>query len=78
MKKEKVGFAAFDKKSGKGLNIVFGMTNRLSLTDDPEKVYLEQDRGMAEVYTIWYNNNHKNKKEFEIKEVVEVIEIKEK
>lgn len=75
MKKEKRGYAAFDKESGKGLCVMFGITNRTSLTDDPDKVYIRQGYGEVEVCTHWFNNQHKNKKEFEIREVVLVTEI---
>ena len=78
MKKEKVGFAAFDKESGKGLNVVWGITNKLYLTDDPEKLYLARSSKEAKIYTVWFNDTHKNKKEFEIKEVVISIEVRSK
>ena len=77
MRKEIFGFAAFDKESGKGLAVDFGITNRLSLTNDPERVQLASTPEQAEVYIIWFNNTHKNKKEFEIKRAVRVIEIQE-
>lgn len=73
MKKEYFGFAAFDKESGKAITISFGITNRLSLTDDPLKVQLAPTAEQAEVYSVWFNNSHKNKKEFEIKYVVRTI-----
>ena len=76
MKKERTGFAAFDISSGKGITVSFGITNRLNLTDDPEKVTLAPSKEQAEVYTIWFNNTHKNQKTFEIKEVVYTMEIK--
>lgn len=76
MKKERFGFAAFDKESGKGLAVDFGITNRLSLTDDPERVHLAPNPEQAKTYTIWFNNTHKNKKEFVIKKVVNVVEVK--
>lgn len=76
MKKERFGFAAFDKESGKGLAVDFGITNRLSLTDDPERVHLAPNPEQAKTYTIWFNNTHKNKKEFVIKKVVNVIEVR--
>ena len=42
MKKEQIGYAAFDKESGKGLKVVFGMISctKTFLTDDPDAVYL--------------------------------------
>ena len=76
MKKERFGFAAFDKESGKGLAVDFGITNRLSLTDDPERVQLAPNPEQAKTYTVWFNNTHKNKKEFVIKKVVNVVEVK--
>lgn len=76
MKKERFGFAAFDKESGKGLAVDFGITNRLSLTDDPERVHLAPNPEQTKTYTIWFNNTHKNKKEFVIKKVVNVVEVK--
>ncbi len=76
MIKERFGFAAFDKESGKGLAVDFGITNRLSLTNDPERVQLAPTPEQAKTYTIWFNNTHKNKKEFEIKKVVNVVEIR--
>lgn len=77
MKKELFGFAAFDKESGKAITISFGLTNRLSLTDDPLKVQLAPTAEQAETYTIWFNNSHKNKKEFEIKHAVRTITVAE-
>lgn len=76
MKKERFGFAAFDKETGKGLAVDFGITNRLSLTDDPERVHLAPNPEQAKTYTIWFNNTHKNKKEFVIKKVVNVVEVR--
>lgn len=75
MKKETIGFAAFDKESGKGLAISYGITNRLSLTTDPLKVDIQNMPEMCEVHCIWFNDTHKNKKEFEIKKVAVVSEI---
>jgi hypothetical protein len=77
MKKECFGFAVFDKESGKAITISFGVSNRLSLTDDPLRVYLAPTAEQAEVYPIWFNNSHKNKKEFEIKYVVRTITLDE-
>ena len=77
LRKEVTGYAAFDKESGKGLAIQFGITNRLSLTTDPDKVELAQTEKTAENYTVWFNSSHKNQKEFEIKKVKRVIEIQE-
>lgn len=75
MKKETTGFVAFDKESGKGLAISYGITNRLSLTDDPLKVDIQPTPEICEMHCIWFNNTHKNKKEFEIKKVAVVTEI---
>lgn len=75
MKTEVTGWAAFEKETGKAITISFGITNRLSLTDDPLKVELASTKDMAEVYVIWFNNSHKNKKEFEIKQASRVIEL---
>ena len=75
MKKVITGYAAFDKASGKGLSITFGTTNRLHLTTDPDKVYISDTAWAAEHHIIWYNNSHKNQKEFEIKKVAVVTEI---
>ena len=77
MRKETFGFAAFDKESGKGLAVQYGLTNRLSLTEDPDKVELSPTRELAEMHTIWFNNSHKHQKKFEIKRVVRVTEIQE-
>jgi hypothetical protein len=44
MKKERYGFAAFDKESGKGLNVVFNFTTCTYLTDDPDKVHLAESK----------------------------------
>ena len=77
MKKEITGYAAFDKESGKGLCVMFGFTsNRTSLTNDPDKVQIDKSAKQIEIFTIWFNHQHKNQKEFEIKEVVLVKEIK--
>lgn len=75
MKKETTGFAAFDKESGKGLAISYGITNRLSLTDDPLKVDIQPTPESCEIHCVWFNNTHKNKKDFEIKKVAVVTEI---
>ena len=76
MKKEHFGFAAFDKESGKGLNVIHGFETRTSLTDDPEKVYISKSYGELDICTRWFNNQHKNQKEFIIQEVVFTTEIK--
>lgn len=75
MRKEVTGWAAFEKETGKAITISFGITNRLSLTDDPLKVQLASTKDMAEVYVIWFNNSHKNKKEFEVKQASRVIQL---
>ena len=75
MRKDFTGYAAFEKETGKAITISFGITNRLSLTDDPLKVELAPTKELAETYVIWFNNSHKNKKEFEIKPAVRVIEL---
>lgn len=78
LRKEFTGYAAFDKESGKGLVIYHGFTtNRLALTDDPLKVELSSDIRSIEMIIGWFNNSHKNQKEFEIKKVRRVIEIQE-
>ena len=77
MRKEVTGYAAFDKESGKGLAIQYGITNRLSLTEDPDKVDFAPDEGIVKSHIIWFNNTHKNQKEFVIKKVVRVTEIQE-
>ena len=77
LEKRKYGFAAFDKASGKGLNVVFNFTTCTYLTDDPDKVYLAQSQKDIEMYCKWYNEQHKNKKDFEIVEVVLTTEIKQ-
>lgn len=74
--KVKTGYAAFDKESGKGLTCTYGMTNRLSLTDDPEKLCVRPTAKDIETHTVWFNNTHKNQKEFKIKKVTVVAEIK--
>ena len=77
MRKEVTGYAAFDKESGKGLAIQYGITNRLSLTEDPDKVNFTPDEELVKTHIIWFNNTHKNQKEFVIKKVVRVTEIQE-
>lgn len=76
MKKETVGYAAFDKESRKGLAISYGITNRLSLTEDPLKVDIQPTPDICEIHCVWFNNTHKNQKEFEIKKVTVVTEIR--
>jgi hypothetical protein len=76
MKKERFGFAAFDKASGKGLNVVFNFITVTYLTDDPDKVYIADDYKSIDMYTRWFNESHKNQKEFIIQEVVITTEIK--
>ena len=76
MKKETIGYAAFDKESRKGLAISYGITNRLSLTEDPLKVDIQSTPEICEIHCGWFNNTHKNKKEFEIKKVAVVTEIR--
>jgi hypothetical protein len=75
MKKDTAGWVAFDKETGKAITISWGSTNRLSLTDDPLAVELAPTKEMAETYVVWFNNSHKNKKEFEIKRAGRVIEL---
>ena len=65
-----------DKESGKGLNVIHGFETRTSLTDDPEKVYIADDYKSIDMYTRWFNESHKNQKEFIIQEVVITTEIK--
>ena len=77
LRKEVIGYAAFDKESGKGLGIQYGITNRLSLTEDPDKVDLSSTEEMVKTHIIWFNNTHKNQKEFVIKKVVRVTELQE-
>ena len=77
LRKEVTGYAAFDKESGKGLACSYGITNRLSLTDDPDKVIILDDPDRVKTHTIWFNNSHKNQKEFEIKKIVRVTELQE-
>ena len=77
MRKEVTGYAAFDKESGKGLAIQYGITNRLSLTEDPDKVNFTPDEELVKTHIIWFNNTHKNQNEFVIKKVVRVTEIQE-
>lgn len=77
MQSEKTGYAVIDKESGKGLHVAFTYgINRLSLTDDPRKITLACYASDAEIYAKWYNNSHKNKKEFEIKMVAIVTTLK--
>jgi hypothetical protein len=76
MKKERFGFAAFDKESGKGLNVTHGFTTTTGLTDDPDKVYITDDYKYMDMCTRWFNQSHKNQKEFIIQEVVIVTQIK--
>jgi hypothetical protein len=77
LKKEVIGCAAFDKESGKGLVLYPGFTNRYALTDDPLKVELSRSEASAKMIVGWFNDSHKNQKEFEIKRVVRVTEIQE-
>ena len=77
LRKEIIGYAAFDKESGKGLAIQYGITNRLSLTEDPDKVDFATNEEIVKTNIIWFNNTHKNQKEFVIKKVVRVTEIQE-
>lgn len=77
LRKEITGYAAFEKESGKGLAIQCGITNRLSLTEDPDKVDLSPTEEMVKTHIIWFNNTHKNQKEFVIKKVVRVTELQE-
>jgi hypothetical protein len=76
MKKERFGFAAFEKESGKGLSVTHGFETRTALTDDPDKVYISQSYSELDICTKWFNNSHKNKKEFIIQEVIISSEIK--
>lgn len=76
MRKETIGYAAFDKESRKGLAISYGITNRLSLTEDPLKVDIQPTPEICEMHCSWFNSTHKNQKEFEIKKVAVVTEIR--
>lgn len=75
MRKDATGWVAFEKETGKAITISFGITNRLSLTDDPLKVELAPTKEIAEMYVVWFNNSHKNTKEFEIKQAGRVVEL---
>ena len=77
LEKRKYGYAASDKASGKGLNVVFNFTTCTYLTDDPDKVYLAQSQKDIEMYCNWYNQGHKNQKDFEIVEVMLSTEIQQ-
>lgn len=77
LRKEVTGYAAFDKESGKGLAIQYGITNRLSLTEDPDKVDFAPTEEIVKTHIVWFNNTHKNQKEFEIKKVKRITEIQE-
>ena len=77
LRKEQIGYAAFDKESGKGLAIQYGITNRLSLTEDPDKVDFEPNEEIVKTHIIWFNNTHKNQKEFIIRRVKRITEIQE-
>lgn len=77
MKKQISGYAAFDKQSGKAITIYWGFRARYALTDDPLKVELSATEKEAERNAIWFNREHKNPKEFEIKKVVRIITIEE-
>lgn len=77
LRKELVGFAAIEKETGKGLVCSYGITNRLSLTDDPDKVLVLPQPELLETHIVWFNNTHKNQKEFEIKKVVRITSLVE-
>ena len=77
LRKELVGFAAIEKETGKGLACSYGITNRLSLTDDPDKVLVLPQQELVETHIVWFNNTHKNQKEFEIKKVVRITSLVE-
>ena len=70
LEKRKYGFAAFDRASGKGLNVAFNFTTSTYLTDDPDKVYLAHSQEEIEMYCNWYNLHHRTLVEFEIVEVM--------
>ena len=68
--KEQIGYIAIDKKSKKALSIQFGMTeNRTSLTNDIDRIHIAVNLKTLETYCIWFNNQHKNKVDFEMKQV---------
>lgn len=75
LRKEVTGYAAIEKESGKGLACSYGVTNRLSLTEDPDKVLILDDKSLIETHTVWFNNTHKAQKEFEIKKVTRLTSI---
>ena len=77
LRKEITGYAAIEKETGKGLAGSYGITNRLSLTDDPDKVLILTTPDQVETHIIWFNNTHKNQKEFEIKKVTRITSIQE-
>jgi hypothetical protein len=77
LRKELIGFAAIEKETGKGLACSYGITNRLSLTDDPDKVLVLPQQELVETHIVWFNNTHKNQKEFEIKKVVRITSLVE-
>ena len=77
LRKETTGYAAIEKETGKGLVCSYGITNRLSLTDDPDKVLVLPQPELIETHIVWFNNTHKNQKEFEIKKVTRITYIEE-
>ena len=72
LRNELLGLAAIEKETGKGLTCSYGITNRLSLTDDPDKVLVLPQPESIETHIAWFNNTHKNQKEFEVKKVVRI------
>ena len=77
LRKDFTGFAAIEKETGKGLACSYGITNRLSLTDDPDKVLVLPQPELVETHIAWFNNTHKNQKEFKIKKVTKMVYIRE-
>lgn len=70
--KTKVGYIAVEKYSRKGLSIQFGgpgYQNKCHLTNDIDRIFISKDKNTLEMYTGWYNRQHKNLMEFDIIEI---------
>ena len=76
LKKEKVieGFVAFTADGKMLRNYFVGGsqigTNKQTLTEDVELASVERDMKMLDIYIKWYNENHKQQKDFTIKKVI--------
>ena len=65
-----IGYAAFNEDGSKALHVNFdGFSAKTTLTEDPEKIRIEDNLSQLKIYAGWYNRQHKNKIDFKFMKV---------